>query len=148
MKEKEQEKITFNRYLKLELSKQEEQENAKLGFKAYVEESPEKEHDFQNCYVETGYYTPEKSLNQSSNHWGAEFYYCLANPSDVVKEETLYPLTFAAPHSAYIAGGFDYTYISRYSWTDEAHNYHYAREGWLQVNYKIIKQLKRHFIVS
>lgn len=145
IKENATEKITFNNYMKLELSKQVMQEDAKLGFKAYLEESLEKEHDFQNGYVESGYYTPEKSLHQSSNHWGGEFYYCLANHSYLVKEETLYPLTFAVPHSAYFAGGFDYTYISRYSWSDNAHNYHYAREGWLQANYKIIKQLEASF---
>ncbi len=138
-------KITFNHYLKLELSKQAEQDDSKFGFKAYIEESLEKGSAFENDYNTTGFYPPGKGFNQSANHWGTELYYCLSNPANLVTVETNYPLTFAMPQSFYIAGGLDYTYTSSYDWVNETHNYVYAREGWLQLHYKIIKQLEFTF---
>lgn len=135
-------KITYNHYLKLELSKESEEENAKFGFKVYAEESLEKGYFFNVGYAEPGFYPPSKDLNQSKHHWGTEFYYCLANPVNLVSVETNYPLTFARPQSFYIAGGFDYTYCYYSYWSEHDEDYLYASEGWLAVNYKLIKQVE------
>jgi len=141
-KENDTEKITFDHLVKLELSKQAMSRNAQFGFIAFIEESLEKGFLFTNGYVEPTFYSPNKDLIYTKHHWGLESYYCLSQQADLVNVGTKYPLTYAPNQSVYLAVRLDYTYCNRNVWHYKADDYYYAREGWLEFDYKFMKQLE------